>query len=119
MSFYFIFNPTKREINDDNNQENKLLFPDFGNATLKVIAMMAGEFTFDELPFQINPVMSRLIFVCFLLFINIVLINLLIGWAVSDIQAIKCKVFLKQNAAPLVPIENNLILIFLNNSFTG
>lgn len=76
QSFYIMFS------NDDK-------FSNFSLATFKLIIMLTGEFDSSSLPFQSNPIVSRLLFVLFIFLIPVVLVNLLNGLAVSDIQAIK------------------------------
>lgn len=75
-----------------NRNETNQQFTNVRDAALKFSAMATGELDFNGLPFQFHPIMSRLMFVTFVLLINIVLLNLLIGWAVSDIHAIRKKV---------------------------
>lgn len=77
----------------NNNETISEQFPNVSDTVLKLSAMMTGDLDFSELPFHIHPIMSRLIFVAFLLLINIVLLNLLIGWAVSDIRSLQDKVY--------------------------
>lgn len=76
QSFYVMFS------NDDK-------FSNFSLATFKMIIMLTGEFDSSSLPFQSNPIVSRLLFVLFIFLIPVVLVNLLNGLAVSDIQEIK------------------------------
>ena len=84
LSFFLVFNPTK-EAKESNGFENVY------GSLLKVSAMMTGELEFGDLPFDANPLTSRFIFLAFLFFITIVLLNLLNGMAVSDTAAIQSK----------------------------
>jgi len=67
-------------------------FANIYDSFLKFMVMMKDEFEFDDLPFDTNPVTSRLLFVTFIFLVTIVLINLLNGLAITDIQAIQREV---------------------------
>lgn len=89
LSFFVVFRPSSAGSGDDKKDS---AFDSVPGSLLKVSAMMAGELEFGDLPFDINPIASRMIFVAFLFLITIVLLNLLNGMAVSDTQAIQSKV---------------------------
>ncbi|XP_067015646.2 transient receptor potential channel pyrexia [Anabrus simplex] len=60
-------------------------------ALVKTTVMMMGEFNYDDILMQDTrlPVTSRIIFVVFVVLAPIVLMNLMVGLAVSDIQALQ------------------------------
>jgi hypothetical protein len=62
---------------------NKFIDP--GRAIIKTIIMLTGEFEASSIDFHQNA-LSYLIFVLFLFFMSIVVLNLLNGLAVSDTQ---------------------------------
>ena len=64
-------------------------FASLHESFLKFAAMMTGEFEFGDLPFDANPLTSRLLFLVFVFLVIFVLINLLNGLAVSDTAAIE------------------------------
>ena len=91
FSFFLAFeNPPKEGDNEGK-------FTNIQESLLKFSAMMTGEFEYGDLPFDTNPWASRLLFLLFVFLIVIVLINLLGGLAITDIQAIQNKVFIVQN----------------------
>lgn len=101
FSFFLIFDTTaernvvensSRNILPDSADNKTSAFTSILSTFLKVAAMITGELEYSELPFQVNPFTSRIIFVIFLFLITIVLMNLLNGMAVSDTQAIQSKV---------------------------
>ncbi|XP_011632918.1 transient receptor potential channel pyrexia-like isoform X1 [Pogonomyrmex barbatus] len=73
-------------------------FHHFGNAIVKTIVMMMGEYEYKELfnmekndtsidsEITFLPVTSRIVFFIFIMLASIVLMNLMIGLAVNDIQ---------------------------------
>lgn len=65
----------------------------FSRAILKTIIMMAGELEFEDIFYpstQVNyPVTSHFVFFGFVLLITIILANLMVGLAVSDIQGLQ------------------------------
>ncbi|KYN39147.1 Transient receptor potential channel pyrexia [Trachymyrmex septentrionalis] len=65
-------------------------FDDFWRAIVKTVVMMMGEYEYNEL-FESNflSVTSRIVFVVFIMLASIVLINLMIGLAVNDIQGLE------------------------------
>ncbi|XP_029053525.1 transient receptor potential channel pyrexia-like isoform X1 [Osmia bicornis bicornis] len=81
--------------------------PSFGNpftGLIKVLAMMAGELDFDSLITQIDQglesegpfviyhplsVCSQILFTLFIVFVTVILMNLLVGIAVHDIQGLR------------------------------
>ncbi|CAL7948258.1 unnamed protein product [Xylocopa violacea] len=81
--------------------------PSFGNpftGLIKVLAMMAGELDFDGLITQIDQdlesegpvviyhplsVCSQILFTLFIVFVTVILMNLLVGIAVHDIQGLR------------------------------
>jgi hypothetical protein len=90
FSFYTLFSPKTHEtkgsdmVEDTNGDElNKFIDP--GRAIIKTIIMLTGEFEASSIDFHQN-VLSYLIFVLFLFFMSIVVLNLLNGLAVSDTQ---------------------------------
>jgi len=51
-------------------------FASLRESFLKFAAMMTGEFEFGSLPFDANPLTSRLLYIVFVFFVIFVLINL-------------------------------------------
>lgn len=77
LSFYVLF-------------DKKGPFDSFSSTVFKTIIMAAvGEYNATNLPFDKNEIVGHFLFVLFVFLITLVLINLLSGLAVSDIQAIK------------------------------
>ncbi|CAL4070919.1 unnamed protein product [Meganyctiphanes norvegica] len=76
FSFYLVFQV------DDN-------FTTVPQTILKTIVMTTGELEFTDLPFDVFPHGSRLLFLLFILFIMVVLMNFITGLAVSDITIIQ------------------------------
>jgi len=70
-------------------------FHDFWRAIVKTVVMMMGEYEYKEL-FDIErdflPITSRIVFFVFTMLASIVLINLMIGLAVNDIQGLEKEV---------------------------
>jgi len=95
LSFYLLFR---------SDSEEEAAFSTVSQSLLKVSAMMTGELEFGDLPFDGYPVTSRAVFLAFLFLITIVLLALLSGVAVSDIQAI-------QNHAEIIGYVNRVELI--------
>ena len=69
-------------------------FASLHESFLKFAAMMTGEFEFGDLPFDANPLTSRLLFLVFVFLVIFVLINLLNGLAIMDIQAVQSDVII-------------------------
>jgi len=71
-------------------------FHDFWRAIVKTVVMMMGEYEYNEL-FDIEkdflPITSRIVFFVFTMLASIVLINLMIGLAVNDIQGLEKEVW--------------------------
>lgn len=93
------FNEESTEHEIENNANRNIggtKFENIYDTFLKFFTMMKDEFDFENLPFDgVNPVTSRLIYVLFLFLVTIVLINLLNGLAITDIQEIQKQVYLK------------------------
>lgn len=73
-------------------------FRDFWRAVVRTVVMMMGEYEYEEL-FNVEngrdtflPVTSRIVFFAFIMLASIVLINLMIGLAVNDIQGLEKEV---------------------------
>ena len=64
-------------------------FTSIRSTIIKTIVMMTGEFDYGALPINEYPVAGSLLFLLFLFFITIVLLNLLVGLAVADTQEIR------------------------------
>lgn len=85
--FFLAFQSTAKKLEDQESSEKS-----FGNvplALLKVVAMMDGDVDYGLLLFEINPFGSHGIYLTFVFMMTIVLLNLLNGIAVNDIQAIQ------------------------------
>ncbi|KAK4312217.1 hypothetical protein Pmani_016339 [Petrolisthes manimaculis] len=76
ISFYLVFQV------DEN-------FSTYSGALLKTLAMATGEMEYTDLPLSTYPVSSHLLFIMFMFSIVLVLMNLLNGLAVSDIQQLR------------------------------
>merc|ERR1719225_1723478 len=63
-------------------------FDNIGSCLTKSLAMFVGELEFSDIPFSTNPI-STVLFIAFIFFIVVVLMNLLNGLAVSDITIIR------------------------------
>lgn len=63
---------------------------------VKTVVMMMGEYEYGDLFDEKNnyflPVTSRIVFLIFIMLASIVLINLMIGLAVNDIQSLEKEV---------------------------
>lgn len=94
LSFFLLFGADVSKTGADESDAKESAFVSIPTSLLKVVAMMTGELEYSDLPFATSPVTSRIIFLAFLFLITIVLLNLLNGLAVSDTQAIQCKVFI-------------------------
>ncbi|KAL6439459.1 hypothetical protein ACFW04_003941 [Cataglyphis niger] len=70
-------------------------FRDFWRAVVRTVVMMMGEYEYEELFTAENgksaflPITSRIVFFVFTVLASIVLINLMIGLAVNDIQGLE------------------------------
>jgi len=82
FSFYIIFK-------EDVKKDDAVLFTNPVISIVKTIVMFSGEFDASELPFNTLPVTSHVIFLLFVFFVAIVLLNLMNGLAVGDTS--KCK----------------------------
>lgn len=78
------------------NIEEKRQFINIYDTFLKSFAMMKDEYDFGDLPFGVDlafGVTSRILFILFMFFVTIVMMNLLNGLAIYDIQDIKKQVY--------------------------
>jgi len=74
-----------------------VLFPNYqsfnGNALVKVLVMMAGEIEYENFVYEngsaLFPGTSHMMILFFVVLISIILMNLLVGLAVSDIQGLQ------------------------------
>jgi hypothetical protein len=82
FSLYFLF----KEDEGDNNAN---LFSNPLISILKTIVMFTGEFDASNMPFGNFPGTSHVIFLLFVFFVSIVLLNLLNGLAVGDTGKIR------------------------------
>ena len=66
------------------------IFSNIGDSFIKVITMLLGEFEFEDL-IQSGQVswLTKLVFLLFVLLMSIVLINLVIGLAISDVASLR------------------------------
>ena len=76
LAFYILFRGTEK-------------FPTAHMAFFKTLLMLIGEFDANDMPFEKDPILGRIIFLAFIFIIAIVLFNLLTGIAVSDTQSIQ------------------------------
>lgn len=96
LSFFILFHENGQMSHDckngtktEDDEEENDFFENPGSSLFKTIVMLTGEFDATSIKFCNFPYTSRIIFVTFVFMIAIVLINLLNGLAVSDIQMIK------------------------------
>jgi len=82
FSFYILFEENA-EVGDAALFSNPLI------SILKIIVMFAGEFEASSLPFDTLPGTSHVIFLLFVFFVAIVLLNLLQGLAVGDTRKVR------------------------------
>ena len=73
---------------------NQTPFQEFKHSLLKTSIMMIGELEADDIFHGKDkvqyPELTGIFFACFLLIMPIVIMNMLVGLAVDDIQVIKC-----------------------------
>ncbi|KAK7476633.1 hypothetical protein BaRGS_00032108, partial [Batillaria attramentaria] len=91
-------------------------FEDVAKSLLKTWVMMIGELDFDNIFNDSSnppafPVLAYILFVFFLIIMSILIMNLLVGLAVGDIQAV-------QNKATLTRLETEVELILDVELFT-
>ncbi|XP_055634566.1 transient receptor potential cation channel protein painless-like [Toxorhynchites rutilus septentrionalis] len=128
--FYTLFNVNNVIIKDKTTstpKENKEeeedkfnAFADIGNALLKTVVMLTGEFEAANIKFQTNSI-SYLIFVLYLFFVAIVIFNLMNGLAVNDTAAIKAEaelIGLSQKVDVISKYENAVKLSKTNGVLT-
>ena len=85
LSFYIMFHT---DYPDATPNEDYPFFDNIGSCMTKSLAMFVGELEFSDIPFSSNPI-STIMFIAFVFFIVVVLMNLLNGLAVSDITIIR------------------------------
>lgn len=85
LSFYVIF--ANAQFPDDKINGNFFSNPLFG--VFKTVIMMTGEFESGDMPFVSNIWLSTIVFILFVFFLPVVLLNLLTALAVSDEQHIR------------------------------
>ncbi len=90
FSFFLVFNPIGKV--DEEVISNG--FETAYDSVIRVFAMMTGDLAIGDLPFDVNPVISRLLFLLFLFFATLVLMNLLSIVAVNA-QSLQNRVLTK------------------------
>ena len=85
LSFYIMFHT---DFPEGVKNEDYPFFDEIGSCLTKSFAMFVGELEFSDIPFTSNPI-STFLFIAFIFFIVVVLMNLLNGLAVSDITIIR------------------------------
>ncbi|XP_065345377.1 transient receptor potential cation channel protein painless-like [Cloeon dipterum] len=113
FSFYIIF--PFCENKDDESKKCKTFFNTIYDSIFKTVVMISGEFEAGEIEFDHVSITSHLIFIAFLFFISIVMVNLLNGLAVSDTQQIKNDaelIFCKSQAKFFHDIESTLLMTY-------
>ncbi|CAB3360225.1 Hypothetical predicted protein [Cloeon dipterum] len=106
LSFYIIFPMCRGE-------ECKSFFNTIPYSIFKTIVMISGEYESGDLEFDHVSIASHVIFIAFLFFISIVMVNLLNGLAVSDTQQIKNEaetIFCVSQAKFFAEIETTLLV---------
>jgi hypothetical protein len=81
LAFAFSFSIIFKE---DVKKDDSVLFTNPAISIVKTIVMFSGEFDASDLPFNTLPVTSHVIFLLFVFFVAIVLLNLMNGLAVGD-----------------------------------
>lgn len=87
-------------------------FRDFWKAVVRTVVMMMGEYEYAELFSAENgrgtflPITSRIVFFAFIMLASIVLINLMIGLAVNDIQGLEKEVRIEFRKSKLKKLPN-------------
>jgi len=82
ISFYILFK-------ENEEGDEVVLFANPFISLVKTIVMFAGEFDASDLPFDTLPGTSHVIFLLFVFFVAIVLLNLLNGLAVGDTRKVR------------------------------
>jgi len=82
ISFYILFK-------ENEEGDEVVLFANPFISLVKTIVMFAGEFDVSDLPFDTLPGTSHVIFMLFVFFVAIVLLNLLNGLAVGDTRNVR------------------------------
>ncbi|XP_059482586.1 uncharacterized protein LOC132200852 [Neocloeon triangulifer] len=106
FSFYVIFPVCAIGKNCNDSFDNWL------KSIFKAMVMISGEYEAGQIDFEFTPIASHMLFILFLFFVTIVMINLLNSVAVSDIQMIKEKaelIFCKYQATFYSDIETTLV----------
>ncbi|XP_017775895.1 PREDICTED: transient receptor potential cation channel protein painless-like [Nicrophorus vespilloides] len=88
-------------------------FKNYLQAFFKTIIMLTGEFDSTAIQFDRHPIISHGIFVTFILFAVIVLLNLINGLAVNDIQKIRKQAKLNSLIA-LTELLYNIEALYIN-----
>ncbi|XP_065347333.1 transient receptor potential channel pyrexia-like [Cloeon dipterum] len=112
FAFYIIF-PYCHEGGDCKN-----FFNTIPTSIFKTVVMISGEYESGDIEFEHVSIASHLIFIAFLFFISMVMVNLLNGLAVSDTQQIKSNaelIFCKSQVKFFSDIESTI----LSNSAEG
>ncbi|XP_065336701.1 transient receptor potential channel pyrexia-like [Cloeon dipterum] len=107
FAFYIIF--PYCEKGDD----CKVFFNTIPSSIFKTIVMVTGEFETGNLGFEHVSGTGHLIYIAFLFFISMIMVNLLNGLAVSDTQEIKSNaelIFCKSQVKFFADIESSLLL---------
>lgn len=102
VAFVFCFSVLLKNTEEEKNDNKHLFFMFF-----KVIIMLTGELDSDKL--QTELTINKLVIILFVFFIPVVLVNLLVGLAVSDTQEIK-------NDAEIVGIVSRINCIYVIES---
>ncbi|XP_046407779.1 transient receptor potential cation channel protein painless-like [Ischnura elegans] len=94
LSFVTLLNKRK-PANTEQKQEvegtENSIISDLGYAFLKTAVMLTGELDLENQPLNTFPLTSHLVFLLFIFLIPLVLLNLLLAYSVSDIQAVRDK----------------------------
>lgn len=90
LAFYFVLQRND-QLPKDGGEEANAYFKNPERALLKTIVMsLTGELEFEGIDFgEIHPLFGKVVFLLFVFFIMLVLVNLLNGLAVSDIAVIQ------------------------------
>lgn len=113
--FYILFHRHQEKPSEPALKEEKTdYFSNFGLSFFKTFMMLTGEFEIDDVPLDLSPIVSHLMFLLFIILIAVGMLNLLTGLAVSDIQMIRSEAILYNKKLRIEQVAK-LEKIWLNN----
>lgn len=84
LSFHLLFENSDKKTNMLNFTNKTTFFENYSDSLLRTLVMFCGEIGLDSLAFNEFPIWSRIIFITFLFFISVILMNLVTGLAIND-----------------------------------